>query len=70
MTRNYEHGPILTVGEVAYFLNTQADTVRWWSELSVAHGYRIEPTGWLTVQVGKRKEPDHSFSLPVARVGG
>ena len=69
MARDYKHGPVLTVGEVAYFLSAQADTVRWWSELSVAHGFRIESTGWLTVQVGRRKEPGRSFSLPIARVG-
>ncbi|UCB43363.1 MAG: hypothetical protein JSV77_01575 [Dehalococcoidales bacterium] len=68
MARDYKHSPVLTVGEVAYFLSVQADTVKWWSELSVSHSYRIEPTGWLTVQVGRRNEPSRNSSLPVARV--
>jgi len=69
MARDYKHSPVMTVGEVAYFLGVQADTVRWWSELSVSHSYRIETTGLLTVQVGKGNKPDRSFSLPVARIG-
>ena len=69
MARDYEQSPVLTVGEVAYFLSVQADTVRWWSELSVSHSYRIEPTGWLTVQAKRGNGHGRSFSLPVARVG-
>lgn len=70
MAHSYKHSPVLTVGEVAYFLSAQADTMRWSSEVSVSHGYRIEPTGWLMVQVGRGNEPDRRFSLPVARIGG
>ncbi|HEY33654.1 MAG TPA: hypothetical protein G4O10_11210 [Dehalococcoidia bacterium] len=69
MTRDCQQSPVLTVGEVAYFLNAQADTVRWWSELSVSHSYRIEPMGWLTVQVGRGNELGSNYSLPVARIG-
>jgi excisionase family DNA binding protein len=43
--RKHRYNSVLTVREVAEFLNIHVNTVRKWSNLGILQGYRIGPRG-------------------------
>lgn len=45
MVRKHQSNSVLTVREVAEFLNIHVNTVRRWSNLGILRGYRIGPRG-------------------------
>ena len=45
MAYKQEYASVLTVREVARFLNIHVNTVRRWSDLGILKGYRIGPRG-------------------------
>ena len=45
MVRRRQSNSVLTVREVAHFLNIHVNTVRRWSDLGVLKAYRIGPRG-------------------------
>jgi len=45
MVRKHRHNLVLTVREVAEFLNIHVNTVRRWSNLGIINSYRLGPRG-------------------------
>ena len=45
IVRKHKFDSVLTVREVAEFLNIHVNTVRRWSNLGILRGYRIGPRG-------------------------
>lgn len=45
IVRKQRYNSVLTVREVAQFLNIHVNTVRRWSDLGILRGYRIGPRG-------------------------
>jgi len=45
VVRKRRHSSVLTVREVANYLNIHVNTVRRWSDLGILKGYRIGPRG-------------------------
>lgn len=45
MARKPQSSPVLTVREVAQYLNIHVNTVRRWSDMGILRSYRIGPRG-------------------------
>jgi excisionase family DNA binding protein len=65
MASKHQYSSVLTVREVAQYLNIHVNTVRRWSDLGILQGYRIGPRG-----DRRFREEDVSAFLPKEDKGG